>query len=66
MVNEMEKAMDTQPHPQPSLLRMARKAWMRDDIPRETARYYVLAWARSVHFLGDRWLLANKVNRSVR
>lgn len=45
------------------LLRMARRVWLRDDIPRETARYYVRAWARSVHRLGDRWLLANKVER---
>lgn len=45
------------------LLCMARKVWMRDDIPRETARYYVRAWARSVYMLGDRWLLANKIER---
>ena len=45
------------------LLCMARKIWMRDDIPRQTARNYVRQWARSVHMLGDRWLLAQHQQR---
>lgn len=49
--------------PRVTLLRMARKVWLRDDIPRQTARNYVRQWARSVHMLGDRWLLANKIER---
>lgn len=46
-----------------TLLRMAREIWLRPDIPRSTARYYVRQWARSVYTLGDRWLLAKQVER---
>jgi len=46
-----------------TLLRKAREVWLRDDIPRATARNYVLQWARSVHQLGDRWLLARYIER---
>lgn len=45
------------------LLAHARKLWLRDDLPRSTARYYVRCWARSVHRLGDRWLLARNIER---
>lgn len=39
------------------LLSLARKHFARDYIPTSTQRHNILAYARAVHSLGDRWLL---------
>lgn len=46
-----------------NLLKQARRLFLRPDIPTSTARHNCRAWARSVTQLGDRWLLAQKVQR---
>jgi hypothetical protein len=40
------------------LLSIARRHFCRPDIPLSTQRHNILAWARSVHQLGSKWLLA--------
>lgn len=45
------------------LLSHGRKLWDVPYVPKQTRRHNLLAWARSVHQLGDRWLLAKKVPR---
>lgn len=44
-----------------SLLTIARRNYYRPGIPRSTQRHNVLTWARSVHMLGSKWLLAKPV-----
>lgn len=44
-----------------SMLRIARKHFMREYIPRSTQRHNMRAWVRSLRLLGDKWLLAQKV-----
>ena len=46
------------------LLKMARRLWHVDAAPIETNRRNQLAWARSVHRLGDKWLLAKLIQRN--
>lgn len=46
-----------------NLLKRARRLFQHADVPASTYRHNVRAWARSVAFLGDKWLLANPVNR---
>jgi hypothetical protein len=45
-----------------TMLRRARELWNtgRRDLDRHNQR----AWARSIKFLGDRWLLAHSIRRS--
>ena len=45
------------------LLRMARRLWGVGDVPAEINRRNQLMWARSVHHLGDKWLLAKYVQK---
>lgn len=45
------------------LLRRARRLWGVDYVPREINRANQLKWARAVARLGDKWLLAQKVQR---
>jgi hypothetical protein len=40
------------------LLQLGRRLWSSPDVPRELNRHNLRAWARSVHRLGNRWLLA--------
>lgn len=40
------------------LLRLGRKLWSSPSVPRALNRRNLLAWARAVHRLGDKWLLA--------
>ena len=47
------------------LLRMSRRLWASDGVPRALNRRNQLVWARSVARLGDRWLLAQYVVRRV-
>lgn len=45
------------------LLRRARLLWDVDYVPREVNRLNQLKWARSVHRLGDKWLLATYIQK---
>lgn len=45
-----------------SMLRLARKNFVRDYIPRHTQRHNMRAWVRSLRLLGDKWLLAQHIN----
>ena len=45
------------------LLSMARRLWDVEDTPREVNRRNQRQWARSVHRLGDKWLLATYVQK---
>lgn len=45
-----------------SMLRLARKNFVRDYIPRSTQRHNIRAWVRSLRILGDKWLLAQHIN----
>ena len=45
------------------LLKRARKLWSNPYAPTHTNRHNQLQWARSVHRLGDKWLLAKHVQR---
>jgi len=45
------------------LLEMARKLWNVDYVPSEVNRRNQLKWARSIHRLGDKWLLAKYVQK---
>lgn len=45
------------------LLKMARRLWDTDYAPTEINRRNQLKWARSVHRLGDKWLLATYVQK---
>ena len=46
-----------------TLLRIARKHFMRDYIPVSTQRHNIRAWVRSLRILGDKWLLAQHINK---
>lgn len=46
------------------LLKMSRRLWSVDYVPREVNRLNQLKWARAVHRLGDKWLLAQHVSRN--
>lgn len=45
------------------LLKMARRLWDVDYASAEINRRNQLMWARSVHRLGDKWLLAKYVQK---
>lgn len=45
------------------LLKMARRLWDADHVPTYLNRRNQLLWARSVHRLGDKWLLAKYVEK---
>lgn len=45
------------------LLSMARKLWGVPHVPGNINRSNQLKWARSVHRLGDKWLLAKFVEK---
>lgn len=45
------------------LLKLARRLWDVDYAPREVNRRNQREWARSVHRLGDKWLLATYVQK---
>lgn len=40
------------------LLTLGRRLWSSPTVPREMNRRNLLAWARAVHRLGDKWQLA--------
>lgn len=44
------------------LLRIARKHFVRDYIPRSTQRHNIRAWVRSLRLLGNKWLLAQHIH----
>ena len=44
-------------------LRKVRRMFSTDYIPREHNRSYQRQWVRQIRRLGDRWLLAEKVQR---
>lgn len=45
------------------LLSMARRLWGAEHVPTEINRVNQLKWARAVHRLGDKWLLATYVQK---
>lgn len=45
------------------LLKMARRLWNSEVVPREINRVNQIKWAKSVARLGDKWLLAKHVER---
>ncbi|CAB5207218.1 hypothetical protein UFOVP183_47 [uncultured Caudovirales phage] len=46
-----------------SILKRARELWLLNDVPRNIARHNIRAWVKSVRTLGDKSLLATKVER---
>jgi hypothetical protein len=46
-----------------TLLRHAQKLFQNYNVPAEVKRSYQIKWARSVHQLGDKWLLAQPVTK---
>lgn len=46
-----------------NLLKRARSLFRHPDVPLHVQRHNVRAWAKSVAFLGDKWLLAKPVQR---
>ena len=48
-----------------NMLRLARRLYNVDYIPRETNRANQRKWVRSVRLLGSSWLLAEYVSRKV-
>jgi hypothetical protein len=44
-------------------LSMARRLFQIDGVPSHTQRHNIRSWARSVRFLGDRWLIANPMDK---
>lgn len=49
--------------PSVSLLRRAVRLFNSEYVPREVNRANRIAWLRSVHMLGDKWLLAEPINQ---
>lgn len=45
------------------MLKVARRLWNVADVPAQVNRANARKWARSVRLLGDRWLLAQPVQR---
>jgi hypothetical protein len=45
------------------LLKIARRLWNADHAPTVVNRNNQLKWARAVHRLGDKWLLATYVQK---
>ena len=48
---------------QTRLLRMAVRLWNNPMMPKSVNRHNQQAWLRSVNLLGDKWLLAKKIER---
>lgn len=48
------------------LLSIARRNFCRPYIPVSTQRHNIRAWARSVHQLGSKWLLAETIHLSTK
>ena len=48
------------------LLALARRNFCRPYIPLSTQRHNIRAWARAVHRLGDKWLLAQTINSTTK
>jgi hypothetical protein len=46
-----------------TLLKHARQLFKTYDAPPEVIRSYQRKWARSIHQLGDKWLLATPVSK---
>jgi hypothetical protein len=46
-----------------TLIRKSHTLWDSPLVPQRLARHNRKAWVRSVLFLGDKWLLARKVER---
>lgn len=46
-----------------TLLRRARRHFFRDYIPAHISRHNARQWARALRMLGDKWLLAQPVER---
>lgn len=45
------------------LLKLSRKLWNVDYVSKELNRTNQLKWAKAVHNLGDKWLLAEQVRK---
>lgn len=45
------------------LLRLARKNFCHAMAPTTTQRHNIRAWVRSLRLLGDKWLLAQHINK---
>lgn len=45
------------------LLSMARRSFCYAFVPRATQRHNIRAWARSVRYLGNKWLLATPITK---
>ena len=48
------------------LLKTARRLWSYELCPPELNRINQLKWARAVHELGDKWLLAQQVHKNIK
>lgn len=44
-------------------LRQARRLFDIEGVPRSTVRHNIRGWARSIRFLGNNWLLAQRVEK---
>lgn len=44
-------------------LRQVRRLFDRPDIPRRIVRHNMRSWVKSVRYLGDKWVLAQPINR---
>jgi hypothetical protein len=44
-----------------TILKRARELWTNPNVPLCTQRHNIRAWVKSVRFLGNRHLLANKI-----
>jgi len=44
-------------------LSMARRLFQIADVPTNTQRHNIRSWVRSVRFLGDKWLIANPIQK---
>lgn len=47
------------------MLTLCRKLWSSPDVPREMNRINARKWVKAVRRLGDRWLLAQYVEKRV-
>ena len=46
-----------------TVLRKLRRIFFHPDAPTSTARHNTRQWVRSVRMLGDKWLLAQPINK---
>lgn len=40
------------------ILKLGRRLWVTDQVPKDLQRRYLRQWARSIKLLGDKWHLA--------